>query len=173
MNGLKWLKINYPPSDAEKFLNDENFRKIVDNLTRKIMRFLRFLTIIGLVLSFYLLINDSNTNICKAGNCNLVLTSSYSQFLNIKLPFWGIVYFIAIFLVSFGNLLLLRLLTAVGALVGFLLIYLQFAVIKSFCYFCLVIDLLAILIFIIAQLLYWLSNYEKFKGKIFNFNRKS
>ncbi len=86
--------------------------------------------------------------------CETVLNSKYSVLFNIPLAVWGVAYFSAVIVsgllannYKFWKKLLTVLLGA-GALASLTFLSIQFFVIKQICQYCLTIDLLSILIFV-------------------------
>lgn len=118
------------------------------------------LTLVGLLLSMYLayLYSLPVPVICVGGDhnsCEVVRNSSESYFLGIRLPFWGIAYFICFLFLemlylakTFSGKLLL-------SLMGFMLIsgllfetymtFVQFFVLRSVCAWCLGIELVIVI----------------------------
>ncbi|MEW5805695.1 MAG: vitamin K epoxide reductase family protein [Patescibacteria group bacterium] len=82
-------------------------------------------------------------------SCDKVLNSVYSKFLGIPLSFWGLGYYLTLFFgaaayLSRQNKLILRLIELwvwLGAGVSLILVYLQAAVLKAFCLYCLISEL--------------------------------
>jgi uncharacterized membrane protein len=114
-----------------------------------------FLSIIALLISIYLFYTDINQKelVCLINSgCDFVLRSEYSRIFGVPLSLIGILYFsIILILVSLQKLaLFLKIILFLGFLFALYLIYLQTFVIKSFCQYCLIVDLVAILIFILS-----------------------
>ncbi len=100
--------------------------------------------------------------VCATGGCSFVLSSPYSYLLGIKLPVWGIFYYLS--LLIFAILALTKkykaaigLLTATS-LSGFLLslyfTYIQFYELVALCQWCLFSAISSTLIFILTFTLY-------------------
>jgi uncharacterized membrane protein len=88
------------------------------------------------------------------GGCETVLSSKYSAFFGIPLSTWGIAFFFAII---FSALLanhyglwrkILTVLLSLGGLASLSLLFLQFFVIKKICQYCLITDVLTIIMLI-------------------------
>jgi len=90
--------------------------------------------------------------------CNTVLTSQYATVGPVPISLAGSLYYLAIFLLVFGyidsgRVLLLRLaayLTWTGFLVSLWLLYLQVAVLRSLCEFCIFSGVTATLLFVLG-----------------------
>jgi uncharacterized membrane protein len=85
--------------------------------------------------------------------CEQVLTSKYSTIMNVPVAGFGVVYYSALFLAAYYNLLgskrawsALQVIIAVGVAVTLVLLYLQLAVIHAICQFCMISALLTTLI---------------------------
>ena len=130
-------------------------------MNKKILTVLIAIFLINFSLSLYIQIKDSQSlPICGiniASSCNQVTESSYSTVLGIKNTTIGIVVFplLAIFMLvyykirkkylkSIGSLIL-----ACSAIFALRLIYIQFFVLREICKFCIIIDTLTILSFLI------------------------
>ena len=100
---------------------------------------------------------------CTVSNgCEIVLTSSYSTILGIPIALPGAGFFLAVIALSlllltspiklFKNLLIL---TAVsGTIVSVILIYIQFAILKAYCQYCLASEAISFLILFTAILIW-------------------
>lgn len=97
--------------------------------------------------------------ICEAtgfGECEAVLTSSYSKMLGLPLTVWGLVYYSTIFWLALGSRIsrearsTLAALTGLGVVCSLWFTYLQAFVIRAWCPFCLVSALITLLAFVIA-----------------------
>ena len=79
------------------------------------------------------------------GGCTTVLTSKYAVFYGIPLTWWGLGFYVSVFLAinifeMYGFVLwlkLLSLITSIGLLVSLTLLCLQVFVIKALCFYCL------------------------------------
>ncbi|OGY39248.1 MAG: hypothetical protein A2418_00155 [Candidatus Brennerbacteria bacterium RIFOXYC1_FULL_41_11] len=107
-----------------------------------------------------------NSSACDLGglNCNAVLTSQYSKLFNIPLAYWGLAYYLVLFILIVVYLDFSaiggkhqKIFQAIGLMlwVGFgvssVLLYLQAFVLKAFCLYCLISEI-AIVIMIIGYL---------------------
>jgi uncharacterized membrane protein len=87
--------------------------------------------------------------------CETVLSSKYSMLFGFPLSVWGVGYFFAVIVSSLlANHYaiwkkLLTSLLGIGALASIIFLSLQFFVIKKVCQYCLIADLLSIILFII------------------------
>jgi uncharacterized membrane protein len=87
--------------------------------------------------------------------CETVLNSKYSEFLNLPLGVWGVAYFSAMIISALlANHYavwkkILTVLLGAGALASLIFLSIQFFIIKQICQYCLTIDLLSILIFVL------------------------
>ena len=85
---------------------------------------------------------------CDLGgfNCDAVLTSQYSRFLNIPLAYWGLAYYSALFFLAIVYLdlrnrrilQLIELLLWSGFFVSLVLLYLQAFILRAFCLYCVI-----------------------------------
>lgn len=121
-----------------------------------INRILNIITFIGLVFSFCILYKETYDNhflnkFCKVGqiiDCNKVLNSRYSKIGSISFANLSSVYFFTIFLAALFNLPgyydIVKMLSCAGVVVAFWSIIYQAFVIRSFCLFCSLIDVVLI-----------------------------
>lgn len=101
-------------------------------------------------------------------NCNRVLQSRYSTFGGIPLSFWGLSYFLILFfgLVSYLSWSQERIFNflefwlGLGTIVSLGLLYLQGIVLKAFCFYCLIVEGV-ILIMFVSWLIMKLSSQRK------------
>ncbi|MEO0143803.1 MAG: vitamin K epoxide reductase family protein [candidate division WOR-3 bacterium] len=105
------------------------------------MKIIRIFSFIGLLVSLYLLYayEISKDIVCIGSGCEIVANSIYSKFLNISLPFWGVLFYISVMILSFKkweNLLLFILI--VGAVFSIYLTLIEIFVIKAICFWCLI-----------------------------------
>jgi uncharacterized membrane protein len=101
-------------------------------------------------------------------DCGAVLTSHYSTLFGVPVSALGVLYYIAVLLVSFGLLLelgkeivlekLLVIIVTLGALTSLSFIALQFFILHAICPYCMVSDTVCIIIFGIVF-------YSLFKNK--------
>lgn len=85
-------------------------------------------------------------------NCANVLTSSYSSFLGIPLPIFGLLYFILLIVLSFiqKTELIILILSTISLFVVATLLYIEFGLIHYVCLYCSSIHLIAVIIFFIS-----------------------
>ncbi len=89
------------------------------------------------------------------GGCEVVLNSKYSSFLGLPLSVWGSAYFFGVIISAlmanhYPNWRkLLTFLLGFGALSSLVLLGIQFFVLKKVCQYCLVVDVLNIILFIL------------------------
>lgn len=117
------------------------------------------LVLIGFLFSVYLtyvhyfLIDSYLCGVEK--KCDEVLTSKYSEFLNLPISLWGVIYFMILifFWLLRKNILFipifnffLKFLILGGIFVALVSIYLQLVVIKAICIYCLIIDLVLLIL---------------------------
>ena len=123
------------------------------------------LGLVGFLVSSYLSYIDfkNNSPLCLPdSNCDFVLKSQYSKFFGFPVALWGIFYFASVLILNFFERLkfLLKLISFLGFLFALYLIYIQSFVLQSFCFYCLISDTSAILIFILSFLKF---NHLNFK----------
>lgn len=115
------------------------------------------LAVVGLSVSLYLAVSEAMGITVPCGltrGCDTVLQSRYSQLLNIPLPWWGIAFYggvvVASLLANHYRMFrrVLTWLLGAGALAALAFLALQFFVIRSVCQYCLVTDLLSIVLFL-------------------------
>lgn len=90
---------------------------------------------------------------CSIGGCTTVAESEYSTLFGVSLSSLGVLFFLGLFVLSSGTLLLrsqilsgLLLLTAgVGAIFSLYFMYLQFFIIQAICIYCLLSAVISIL----------------------------
>jgi uncharacterized membrane protein len=123
---------------------------------------INFLLLISFIISVYLTFQHYNSKnlVCFLNSkCDLVLNSKYSKIYNIPISLIGVIYFgIYLILINFFlkklNKIILIIYSLAGAVVGFLLIMIQFFILKTFCSYCLIVDLSTIFSFLFLSLLY-------------------
>jgi len=118
------------------------------------------LILTGLFFSFYLSIvaDFSTSTTCFPGTrCDIIEKSPYSHLFGIKLSFLGLAFFIllsAMFLMGYYYKKISKktftILSGIGALFAIYFLYLQFFVIDSMCSLCLIVNSLAIIIFLLG-----------------------
>lgn len=119
-----------------------------------VKRIILFLAGLGVLISAYLFYLSRNEGVaCGFKGCNAVIRSEYSEFLGINVALLGVMYFLFIFfLFLFDNQKLIKIktfMTTLGFVFASYLIYVQFFVLESVCYYCLIVDTLALIIFIL------------------------
>jgi uncharacterized membrane protein len=118
-------------------------------------------SIIGLIDASYLAILqikgiDNSSCDFLGFKCNDVLNSIYSKFLGIPLSFWGVGYYLVLFLAAISYLSLkskkilqlIELWLIAGVLVSLVLVYIQTVILKAFCLYCLVSEIIIFIVFI-------------------------
>ena len=118
--------------------------------------FLKIISLVGLLLSSYILIRKSKNKklVCLINEkCNIVLDSKYSTTLGIRNELLGIFYYLFIFVSSFTTYNLIINLSKISAIVSILfsiyLAYIQIFKIKQACMYCYSSYLINILILIL------------------------
>jgi len=107
-------------------------------------------SLLGFVFSLYLYLNKPDPSFCTFGSCNSVLNSKFSKTLGIDNSLLGIVYFsIAAVLAYLNKEKFLKILSSAGAIFALYLIIVMLFILKEICYYCLIVDLSAIIIFVI------------------------
>lgn len=131
------------------------------------------LVISSLIVVFFIYKQTNlNNNICLGVNdCFKVWQSQYGKFLYVDWFKWGVLYsfFLLLFLIYdlifFKNFKFLNFFYFLGALIAFYLIFLQIFILKQICYYCLIYDILIILLFLInflkEKLIYFVSKIIK------------
>ncbi|MCS7245007.1 MAG: vitamin K epoxide reductase family protein [candidate division WOR-3 bacterium] len=106
------------------------------------MTIFRILAFLGLIVSSYLIYayEFSRHILCIGGGCEFVANSIYSKFLNISLPFWGFMFYLSSFSLSFIKKLekLLLFMVVVGAIFSLYLTIVEVFIIRSICSWCLI-----------------------------------
>jgi protein-disulfide isomerase/uncharacterized membrane protein len=117
---------------------------------------------IGICLCIHIGASDQTSSCPNTGECNAVLQSRFARFYGISLPSIGIGFYsslLVILLFSWAtsrndlrtlSLRISLLLAVAGAVISVVLMYLQFAVLRSFCPLCAISALLVILIVFLA-----------------------
>lgn len=116
------------------------------------------MAVFGFAVSLYLAIShymNFSVPCTVTKGCETVLSSKYAYFLGLPLSVWGCVYFVSVIITALmANhykvwRYLLTYLVGVGALCSLVFLSIQFFVIKKVCQYCLTVDLLSIVIFLI------------------------
>jgi uncharacterized membrane protein len=120
-------------------------------------------SLIGFLFSLYLYyVNTHDSSICSFGGCNSVLTSEFSKTLGIDNSILGIFYFLIVGILNYLNKeKFLKILSGIGAIFALYLIFVMLFILKEICYYCLIVDLSAIIIFIFSH------DFRKYFQKIF------
>jgi uncharacterized membrane protein len=120
-------------------------------------------SLIGFSFSLYLYyLNTLDSSLCSFGGCNSVLKSKFSKTFGINNFLLGIFYFLIIgVLVYLNKEKFLKILSILGAFFALYFIIIMFFVLKEICYYCLIIDFSAIMIFILSY------DFRKYFQKIF------
>lgn len=130
------------------------------------MTLLVILSLIGLTDSIYLAHKKNRPDplACLIGggtDCDTVVKSKYNKMMGLPNEYWGVIFYLTnlalVIYTTYVDQTIFNLpirplwlaLTAVGALASVALIYIQGAILKHWCEFCLVSDLTNILIFLI------------------------
>jgi uncharacterized membrane protein len=119
------------------------------------------LSLIAFLISSYLYFQGKNIS-CALNGCNNVLSSPYSKIFNIENSLLGMFYFfISGFLTILNKENILKFISFFAFLYALYLIFVMFFILKEICYYCLMVDLLAIIIFILSH------DFRKYFQKIF------
>jgi uncharacterized membrane protein len=141
---------------------------------RKYDIILGFLLLLNILLSLYLTTSySSNIDFClKSSSCDDVRNSAYGSIFGIKLAWFGVICFVALFLLY----LIARfnkkyywtffLSSLIGFIFAVYFIYLQIFVLKKICNNCVIIDSIAIMVFLIV-----IFEYLAFKKEIFSLEK--
>lgn len=116
------------------------------------------LGLLGFGISLYLAVShylNFSVPCTVTQGCETVLSSKYAMFIGLPLSVWGCVYFVCLIVASLlANHYsiwqkLLTVLVSIGAICSLIFLSLQFFVIKKICQYCLAVDLLSIVIFLL------------------------
>ncbi|MDT7868489.1 MAG: vitamin K epoxide reductase family protein [Candidatus Pacebacteria bacterium] len=119
------------------------------------------LSLIAFLISSYLYFQEKNIN-CALNGCNNVLSSPYSKIFNIDNSLLGMFYFfISGFLAILNKENILKFISFFAFLYAFYLIFVMLFILKEICYYCLMVDLSAIIILILSH------DFRKYFQKIF------
>ena len=121
-----------------------------DNLST-IRRFINFsFSTIGFIVVVvdFILAKRSGEGLCHAESCRIVAQSSFSHLLGIPLSLIGLLYFLSLLILSF-NLGLFYDLLCVGVGVSLYLWIIQFFVLGNICTFCMAVESILILLFLL------------------------
>ena len=118
-------------------------------------RIIEAISLIGIVISIYLTL-EHFTPIplyCPEAsmiNCQAVTTSSYSTLFGLPIAFFGIFYFLLIFIFKLVKMeLSVFLLSILGIFTAFFLFYVESNILHKFCIWCSVLHLILLTIFLI------------------------
>ena len=123
-----------------------------------LLNIILFLIVINALVSFYLYLSELENQpiICVPNSsCTKVLKSEYSQIYGMSISLLGFIYFIFLFLltlVAFVNKDFISagvIFSFLGFIFSIYLIYLQFNVIRDYCVYCLIVDSVTIIIFLL------------------------
>jgi uncharacterized membrane protein len=110
-------------------------------------------SLIGLSFSLYLYLNRPDSSFCTFSGCNAVLNSKFSKTLGVDNSLLGIFYFLMVGALTYLNKeKFLKILSTAGAIFSFYLIFIMFFILKEICYYCLIVDLSAIIIFVLSTI---------------------
>lgn len=126
-----------------------------------------FLTLIGFSISFYVWRTKSKNKrlVCYLDNtCNEVVNSKYGKHFGVDNTIWGMLYYIAIFSVSFYQLIRPEffqlgvvivvswakfILAGASAIFSVYLLFVQWRILKKWCEYCIVSALISFIIFLV------------------------
>jgi uncharacterized membrane protein len=118
--------------------------------------------LIGFSFSLFLYLNRPDSSFCTFSGCNTVLTSKFSKTLGINNSLLGVFYFLLVGALAYLNKeKFLKILSILGAIFALYLIFVMLFVLKEICYYCLIVDLSAIIIFVLSY------DFRKYFQKIF------
>jgi uncharacterized membrane protein len=119
-------------------------------------------SLIGFSFSLYLYLNKPDSSFCNFGGCNYVLTGKFSKTLGIDNSILGVFYFLIVGILNYLNKeKFLKILSGIGAIFALYLIFVMLFILKEICYYCLIVDLSAIIIFVLSY------DFRKYFQKIF------
>jgi uncharacterized membrane protein len=119
-------------------------------------------SLIGFSFSLYLYLNKPDSSFCNFGGCNSVLTSKFRKTLGVDNSILGIFYFLLVGALSYLNKeKFSKILSSAGAIFALYLIFVMLFILKEICYYCLIVDLSAIIIFVLSY------DFRRYFQKIF------
>jgi uncharacterized membrane protein len=132
---------------------------------------------IGFIDATYLTVEHYRNEIppCTVGGCENVLTSEYAQLYGVPVSLLGSIYYLLVLVSLFVYfdvknekvkdycLKLIIVLSTIGFFASLGFIYLMLFVIKSICVYCMVADIVSILIFIMAWHIAYLGLIKKYE----------
>jgi len=107
----------------------------------------------------FILAKRSGEGLCHAESCRIIAQSSFSHLLGLPLNFIGLLYFLLLLVLSF-NLSLFYDLLCIGLGVSLYLWIIQFFVLGNICTFCIVVESIILLLFIL--------NFKNLKRSLFS-----
>jgi uncharacterized membrane protein len=164
--------IPHKPSRMDWYINFieniyKTYRFSINMKNRKTHLLIVIFTLIALIFSIIILVEHNTRNktlggFCSitgnAGNCTTVQDSFYGKFLGIDLVYFGVIGFsilciLNIFMYFFNNKYLLYI-TLVGCgiagLAALWLLYIQSFILKTFCIYCLFVDISSVILLILG-----------------------
>ena len=112
--------------------------------------FILIFSLVGFSFSLYLYLNGQDSLLCTFNGCDLVLRSKFNKTLGVDNSILGILYFLTIGVLTYFNKeKILKILSTLGAIFALYLLFVMFFVLKEICPFCLIVDLIAIIIFVL------------------------
>jgi uncharacterized membrane protein len=119
------------------------------------------LALVGVFVALYLALYKAGVIgvlACGAGACETVQLSRWANFIGLPVAFWGVAYYLAVFVVAFaltlerwaqspGVMLTLLVLTGWGVVFSAWLTYLELFVIDAICRWCVVSAVIAVALF--------------------------
>jgi uncharacterized membrane protein len=142
-------------------------------MTRRMLAAL--LALVGIFVAAYLMlykVGVIGTLACGTGGCETVQLSRWATFLGVPVAAWGVLYYVAVFALTFAAVqdrwaesrwlaLAILLLTTWGVLFTAWLTYLELFVIHAICRWCVGSAVLALLIFVLAAWDYLTPRVQK------------
>ena len=114
---------------------------------------LLFIFIISLIVSIILSLNNAE-RICDSNKgCDVVQNSKYAQTFGIKNSHYGLIIFFILSIITVSHIknpkvyknVIITLSIIIGSVIAVYFLYLQQFILKSYCKYCLIVDLIAIL----------------------------
>lgn len=157
-------------SGFQKFFS-ANLDYISGAFAKRTALFFASLGFLGFITAFYLTIEHYRglpVNCIVLSGCDKVLSSGYSEAFGIPVALFGVIYYFFIFCMSlfflFGHskkfLAAALMVTPVGFLASIWFVILQFFIIKSICFYCMVSAFLSTTLFLAASFVFF-----KLKGR--------
>ena len=131
-------------------------------MTRRMLTAL--VALVGVFVALYLALYKAGVIgvlACGAGSCETVQLSRWATFIGLPVAFWGVGYYVVVFLVALATtterwsaspkvMLTLLLLTGWGVVFSAWLTYLELFVIHAICRWCVVSAVIAVALFVLA-----------------------